>query len=97
MQQPYRYDSYKQIEWAIQNHAMFIHHIGRNKNRRHYSAIENGHYRVYTQVNDGKILLLDIKGDKLLHVDKTFYDETGRVDKMTPILRLQKIIWKYYS
>lgn len=96
MQQPYRYDSYEQIEWAIKNHAMFIHQINRNKDRKHYSALEHGHYRVYTQVEGGNIMLLDVVGDRVIHVDKTFYDESGRIDRTTPILRLQHIIRKYY-
>jgi hypothetical protein len=94
----YRYDSYKQIDWAIKNHARFMHQVSHDKNRGTYSDIEDGHYRVYANVEGGKIMLLDIIGDKVLHIDKTYYQTPG--DRLTGnnyIFKVQKIIQKYYS
>jgi hypothetical protein len=94
------YGSYAFIDQALRDHAKFRHMIKTSKKglyRGHYSVMEDGHYRVYTIVEDGHILLLDIKGDKVMHIDRTFYDEGGPMKNVKPILRMQQLIWKNYN
>lgn len=89
-------DSYAKTERCIINHEKFNHRT-KNPSFGHYSVLEDGHYKVFTKVVGGKILLLDMIGDRVVHVDKTYYPSgSGLTEGDNPIRTIQKIIAKYY-